>query len=670
MLYYKITAVPDKEIFDEKTAPDTLREQKRVLEEKISLETMERNERNSQYLFFTVALNRKKIWLGLISQQKPSENLIKDYLLSLGLVCREIFSEETTFQNIRTLLEKSCRNGYIEEDYAILEKIHMLDFRHHRPFFIEDLLPECSETDLAQKTDGWMSSSLKEELQRISRSRQTGRFPGHPVHYILETDSRETFRSLLSVLLEALLLQNRLQSRRYTTVDLEDLETNIYPDLVRSCKGGTIVLQCRTEEAESAFIHNSLEEMQTAMDLLQKYQHEVLTVLWLPRSGDKIKRNLLSRAGSCAFVTIREDPASGRQAEAYLQNLCQRSGLSPDESLYRQIRDTRKGFLPEELRRLFASWRNTRLRTVVFPQYASLESAQHLTLGSKPEGSAYEKLQNMIGLQSAKKTMEQALNFYKAQKLFKEKGLPDSRPAMHMVFTGNPGTAKTTVARLFAGIMKENQLLSEGRLFELGRSDLVGKYVGWTAQIVKEKFRKARGSVLFIDEAYSLLDGDSSLYGDEAINTIVQEMENCREDTVVIFAGYPREMEQFLSRNPGLRSRIAFHLSFEDYSPEELYRITRLLAEEQGLTLAADVREKLLLIFRDARKEPDFGNGRFARNLLEKAQMKQADRLVRENPDRLTRSDVQILTAEDFAAPEGGKCQKIEIGFAINLDAG
>ena len=218
--------------------------------------------------------------------------------------------------------------------------------------------------------------------------------------------------------------------------------------------------------------------------------------------------------------------------------------------------------------------------------------------------------------------------------------------------------------------MKENQLLSEGRLFELGRSDLVGKYVGWTAQIVKEKFRKARGSVLFIDEAYSLLDGDSSLYGDEAINTIVQEMENCREDTVVIFAGYPREMEQFLSRNPGLRSRIAFHLSFEDYSPEELYRITRLLAEEQGLTLAADVREKLLLIFRDARKEPDFGNGRFARNLLEKAQMKQADRLVRENPDRLTRSDVQILTAEDFAAPEGGKCQKIEIGFAINLDAG
>ena len=588
MLYYKITAVPDKEIFDEKTTPDTLREQKRALEEKIFLATMARNERNSQYLFFTVALNRKKIWLGLISHQKPSENLSKEYLLSLGIICREIFSEETTFQNICALLAKSCRNRYIEEDYAVLEKIHMQALRHCRSFFIEDLLPECSETDLTQKADGWMSSSLKEELQRIFRSRQTGGFPGHPVHYILETDSRETCRSLLSILLDALLRQNRLQSRRYTTVDLEDLETNIYPDLVRSCKGGTIVLQCRTEGAESAFIHNSLEEMQTAMDLLRKYQHEVLTVLWLPRSCDKIKRNLLSRAGSCAFVTIREDPARGGQAEAYLQDLCQRAGLSPDESLYRQIRDTRKGFLPEELRRLFASWRNTRLRTVVFPQYASLENAQHLALVSKPEGSAYEKLQNMIGLQSAKKAMEQVLNFYKAQKLFKEKGFPDSRPAMHMVFTGNPGTAKTTAARLFAGIMKENQLLSEGRLFELGRTDLVGKYVGWTAQIVKEKFRKARGSVLFIDEAYSLLDGDSSLYGDEAINTIVQEMENCREDTVVIFAGYPREMEQFLSRNPCLRSRIAFHLSFEDYSPEELYQITRLLAEEQGLTLAAD----------------------------------------------------------------------------------
>ena len=219
------------------------------------------------------------------------------------------------------------------------------------------------------------------------------------------------------------------------------------------------------------------------------------------------------------------------------------------------------------------------------------------------------------------------------------------------VFTGNPGTAKTTTARLLAAIMKENGLLAQGKLYELGRSDLVGKYVGWTASIVKEKFQKAKGSILFIDEAYSLLDGHTGLYGDEAINTIVQEMENCREDTVVIFAGYPVEMEQFLSRNPGLRSRIAFHISFDDYTAEELYQITQLIVEEKGMLLSEGVREKLLPIFEAATERPDFGNGRFARNLVEKALMNQADRLIQRNPEMLTRKEATLLKAEDFEEP-------------------
>ena len=166
----------------------------------------------------------------------------------------------------------------------------------------------------------------------------------------------------------------------------------------------------------------------------------------------------------------------------------------------------------------------------------------------------------MIGLTKAKAVIAQALDYYKAQKLFREKGISLERPAMHMVFTGNPGTAKTTVARLFAQIMKENGLLPVGDLIEVGRADLVGKYVGWTAPTVKAKFAAAKGSVLFIDEAYSLVDDKDGLFGDEAINTIVQEMENHRDDIVVIFAGYPDKMEQFLQKNPGLRSRIAFHM--------------------------------------------------------------------------------------------------------------
>jgi SpoVK/Ycf46/Vps4 family AAA+-type ATPase len=164
---------------------------------------------------------------------------------------------------------------------------------------------------------------------------------------------------------------------------------------------------------------------------------------------------------------------------------------------------------------------------------------------------------------------------------------------MHMVFTGNPGTAKTTVARLFARIMRENGLLSRGHLVEVGRSDLVGKYVGWTAPAVQKKFKEASGGVLFIDEEYSLATENAGSFGEEAINTIVQEMENRRDELVVIFAGYPDEMEKFLQSNPGLRSRIAFHVPFADYGTEELCQIAKYQASKLELRLTDDAVEKV-----------------------------------------------------------------------------
>ena len=159
--------------------------------------------------------------------------------------------------------------------------------------------------------------------------------------------------------------------------------------------------------------------------------------------------------------------------------------------------------------------------------------------------------------------------------------LPRHTPLSTWYLPAIPDRQKTTVARLIAEILAENQVLYRGKLHEVGRSDLVGKYVGWTAKLVKEAFEKAKGSVLFIDEAYSLVDKQGS-FGDEAINAIVQEMENSRGSTVVIFAGYPDKMEHFLDRNPGLRSRIAFHVPFEDYTPEELVEITACWQPRSG----------------------------------------------------------------------------------------
>ena len=211
----------------------------------------------------------------------------------------------------------------------------------------------------------------------------------------------------------------------------------------------------------------------------------------------------------------------------------------------------------------------------------------------------------------------QALNYHKAQKLFADKGMKTDHPSMHMVFTGNPGTAKTAVARLFARIMRENGILSKGQLVEVGRGDLVGRYVGWTAQTVQKKFKQAEGGVLFIDEAYSLVDDRDGSFGDEAINTIVQEMENHRGNTIVILAGYPDKMEEFLQKNPGLRSQIAYHVPFADYTVEELCQIAELIAKKKGLYFDNQAQEKLTAVFETARKQADFGNGRYVRNVIE-----------------------------------------------------
>ena len=270
---------------------------------------------------------------------------------------------------------------------------------------------------------------------------------------------------------------------------------------------------------------------------------------------------------------------------------------------------------------------------------------------------------NMTGIEEAKKLIDNVLDYYRARKIFSEFGALNYGISRHMVFTGNPGTAKTTVARLFARILKENDLITGGTFIEAGRGDLVGKYVGWTARIIKKKFEEAVGGVLFIDEAYSLLDGHEGSFGDEAINTVVQELENHREDVIVIFAGYPDEMERFLDRNPGLRSRIAFHVSFPDYNPDELCDIAGLIAEKMGLTIENEARDRLKSIFEASAGQRHFGNGRMARNIVEKARMAQMSRLLRTNRTDIAGRDVRMIMAEDIEILEYSSREKIRIGF-------
>ena len=275
----------------------------------------------------------------------------------------------------------------------------------------------------------------------------------------------------------------------------------------------------------------------------------------------------------------------------------------------------------------------------------------------------------MVGLKEIKQIIDTILADYQIKKMRQEAGLISQRKSLHMLFTGNPGSAKTTCARLLAGILKDRGLLASGEFVECGRSDLVGKYVGWTAIIVKEKFKQAQGGVLFIDEAYALNSDDK--FGPEAINTIVQEMENHRDDVIVIFAGYPEPMEEFLKANEGLRSRIAFHLNFPDYNAEEMTDIFSIMLKEQGYTCSTDFLDKARNLFSEAVKHTEFGNGRFARNLLEQTIMKQSARLIHlsEGTDTpaqpLHRKDLITLEADDLAVESvmNYRVEKPSIGF-------
>ena len=295
-----------------------------------------------------------------------------------------------------------------------------------------------------------------------------------------------------------------------------------------------------------------------------------------------------------------------------------------------------------------------------------LEEIRHFpTLTQLPEKDYFAELDSLIGLKEVKAQVKKIAAFAKMKKDFKEKGKGQLSVALNMEFSGNPGTAKTTVARILAGILKQSGILESSELVEVGRASLVAGYVGQTAERVREVFRSAKGKLLFIDEAYSLVEHCEGGYGDEAINTIVQEMENNREDTVVIFAGYPKQMEDFFARNPGLRSRVPFKISFCDYSLEEMLQITALEAEQRGFALAPDAEATIKTLVAPEAQQPGFGNGRFCRNLVENAMLSYALRVYGgDEGETSTEEQDFVLRAADFSAPETPtETKRAAIGF-------
>ncbi len=267
------------------------------------------------------------------------------------------------------------------------------------------------------------------------------------------------------------------------------------------------------------------------------------------------------------------------------------------------------------------------------------------------DGKAMEELEALIGLESVKQEVRRTVESAKLNRLRAEQGINIATPSMHMVFTGNPGTGKTTVARIIGRIYKEAGILPKGHVVEVSRADLVGEYLGWTAPLTLEKIRDAHGGILFIDEAYSLIKTNGSNtaedFGKEAIETLLKEMEDRRGSLVVIVAGYTEPMRRFIRSNPGLASRFTTEVLFPDYNAEELIQIFSSMCQSRQFTLTEDAIKAAEGSIKEmvASKGDDFGNAREIRTLFETMLKNQAARLSTSDP---ASADMQLIEAEDI----------------------
>lgn len=658
MRYYKIeaTVLSDVEIPRKKSDVfDEFADNMRSLSQTFYIKSDKKD-----YVFAISTGNNNVIYFGAIINERGNIKSVLDNYMKLCNFKTEYNSiEEQVFDRLRDNLRIAEYSNFIRDDEDLTEKFGITPLLNQHGFnslkYGENIIELKSREKIVDEAKKHLySDSFLPEIDRIYAGKMIKAPIGHPVHYFLRTRLNETREGLSRSLISALYDNGRIFNKRYTYVDFyenDSFNDSALEALYRSCGGGAIIIRYHSDdESNDRFARNNRNNIERICETAKAFCQSVLTVFWTNLDSVKTRDSFLANLTSVPIVEITEDMANAERAEIYLSERAKDNKIDADDKLFNNIKDG-KFFHITELNRWFDEWYTEKLHTVVYAQYKDVKTVKAEIVKAAPKGNAAVELHEMIGLDNAKEVIENAVSFFKMQKLYAEKGIKADRPSMHMVFAGNPGTAKTTVARLFAQIMKDNGLLTKGDLYEVGRADIVGQFVGQTAPLVKKHFNMAKGSVLFIDEAYSLVDDRNGLYGDEAINTIVQEMENNRSDLVVIFAGYPDKMEEFLNKNPGLRSRIAFHVNFDDYSTDELIDIADLMIKKTGFKFTGEAHKKLGEVFDAARKKQDFGNGRYVRNLIELSSLKQASRLAKSDIDHLTDDEMRTITVADIAAP-------------------
>ncbi len=605
---------------------------------------------------FDIVFNKSLDMLNMV------DDIIKNFIEALGKKFQSVEKSEINIEELGKDIRRA-RNSINDIDDEIIEtkfNIKFYDrsfFEAFNEFMINKIFCQDELIDYCDKNI--LNEQLVEEIKRIYLPKTCNSFCV-PVHYILNMRDKMC-RDSTKVLIDALHSNGRMLRDKYTVMELSNLsgfENKIFSEIMSIFKindGGVVVIPLDFEIKESHSYHKKLYK--NLFEVCKQVNKNTTIIFQISSSDDECLKLIKTNLPNLSFVEIKEATFHDDKAKLFLTKTAKEFRYScEDIKDLLDLIEPNKYYDTYELENMFLSWHQNYMVTVQYPQYSFVNEKDEKNLSMN---DGYKKLDKLIGLESIKKIVTDFINYSKVQKACDNGEGGNINFNRHLCFYGNPGTAKTTVARIFAQIMKEENLLSNGELIEVGRADIVSQYLGGTAPQVKRIFQRAIGNVLFIDEAYSLCDGHEGLYGDEAINTIVQEMENNRDKLIVIFAGYKKEMQKFLDRNAGLRSRIAFEVEFPDYSDDELLRIAEYHSDKMDFDIS-QCKEKIIEAIARNRNEKNFGNGRFIRNLLEKARMKQATRIVNQN--LLNTPKMRELLPEDIDVPTP-KVEKLSFGF-------
>ncbi len=577
-----------------------------------------------------------------INLDDPSclKTIFSEFFSSIGAPIKNLNYTKCTVQEI------TCKNCWKElmtndliscEETDWLKTFYSLDFSSAVPFCKEEIYCCKNNNEKELLAESAPYTSLHDEIERILSSCNDAKKCNIQVtHYSI---NGVDYKDVLDPLIDALILGNRIKSNRIITVTLPEFETGY--DMIR-----TLRKAYHNAEYHSAIIlkFNFLQTdkgtlpIQMIANLARQYQDSVLTIILNLNNNSQRCFSEMKKSMNFTEIDSKMDNINPQTAKKMLFEKAEQFGVSQDKDL---LTLTQPKYSQQEIDDLFDTWL-VKKREELFPQYQ-----QKKQIGESQE----EPLQSLIGLQSVKNDISKIVASFDAKKLRESRKKATAKAHCNMVFYGNPGTAKSTVAKLFSNILIEKKII-EGKFIEVSRSDLVQPFQGGTSKRVKECFEDAIGGILFIDEAYSIYNSNQKDdFGFECLTQIVYEMEEHKNDVIVIMAGYKDLMNQFIESNHGLKSRIDFEISFPDYDNEELYQIFEQMAKKEELLLDPLAKTILLELFEKGRKieGKSFGNGRFARKIFNQAKLNQSSRIMNsENVSNISDEELQTLLPKDF----------------------